>query len=249
MRYFYHSGAKGDIVYSLPTVKAMGGGGFLLRYTRKNRAVIPLLKSLPYITEVVYEDPISLIPQGELCALGDFWWKGKFYHNLDQYRIVDKIRRNKLKTYHLVQSHLDIYNVHFDYSKPWLTNVEPKMIAPIVVNRSRRYHDAEEIDWNLLRPYKDRIIWFGNQAEWKKFKEITGMELEWHHMNSLLETARIIKGSKIFIGNQSLSFALAEAMKVPRVLEICYKRDNCRPSGKDGYTFLTEELIEKYLNA
>lgn len=35
---FFHSGATGDIVFSLPTVKAMGGGNFYISNFDKQRS-------------------------------------------------------------------------------------------------------------------------------------------------------------------------------------------------------------------
>ena len=41
-----------------------------------------------------------------------------------------------------------------------------------------------------------------------------------------LDLAQTIAGCKFFIGNQSFSFAVAEAIKVKRVLEVCYETPN-----------------------
>ena len=59
---------------------------------------------------------------------------------------------------------------------------------------------------------------------------------------------QIIAGSKLFVGNQSFAFSVAEGLKHPRVLEVYYQANNCQPHGNDGYTYLTKELIERYLN-
>jgi len=66
--------------------------------------------------------------------------------------------------------------------------------------------------------------------------------------NIALSIAEIIKGSKLFIGNQSLGFAIAEGLKHPRCLDIWPERANCVPYGDNGYIILNEEIIERYLN-
>ena len=73
------------------------------------------------------------------------------------------------------------------------------------------------------------------------------VELKWHPLGDFLETAQIIKGSKLFIGNQSVCFSIAEAMKHPRILEVFHKNSNCMPSGADGYVHLDNNLLETYL--
>ena len=47
-----------------------------------------------------------------------------------------------------------------------------------------------------------------------------------------LELARAIAGAKFFIGNQSFFFAVAEALKVKRALEVCYQTPNVIVEGK-----------------
>ena len=58
----------------------------------------------------------------------------------------------------------------------------------------------------------------------------------------------IIKGSDIVVGNQSLFFALAEAIKHPRVLEVYYKKNNCQPQSNNGYTYLSRDIIRKHIS-
>jgi ADP-heptose:LPS heptosyltransferase len=43
--------------------------------------------------------------------------------------------------------------------------------------------------------------------------------------------ARVIRSARFFIGNQSFPFALAEALKVPRILEVCPQTPDVIPTG------------------
>jgi hypothetical protein len=56
-----------------------------------------------------------------------------------------------------------------------------------------------------------------------------------------------IRGSKLFVGNQSFPYSLAEAMKHPRVLEVCPICPNCCPQGPNGYAGLTKDVLDHYL--
>ena len=220
---FVHRGARGDIIYSLATVKAMGGGNF---YFRKKSMFIDLKKIVEqqsYINEVAFKGSDVDI-------------------NLDLY-LDDKDLYRK----NLAQTFLDTFNITYDLTEPWLDNIEEQRIAQIVIQRSKNYHDKEEINWQLLKPYKDQILFIGFEPDFDAFCRIAEFIPKRKVFADVLDLAEIIKGSDLFIGNQSIGFAVAEAMKHPRVLEICYKKDNCRPSGKNAYTYLTPDIIKQYV--
>ena len=68
-----------------------------------------------------------------------------------------------------------------------------------------------------------------------------------HFCADALDFASAIRGSKLYIGNQSLGFALAEGMKHPRVLEVYHAMNNCQPQSANGYTHLDDAVIQSYL--
>ena len=46
MNNFYHSGATGDVIYSLPTIKALGGGIFNVQLPDQLQdTILPFLES------------------------------------------------------------------------------------------------------------------------------------------------------------------------------------------------------------
>ena len=57
--------------------------------------------------------------------------------------------------------------------------------------------------------------------------------------------ASIINGSKLFIGNQTFAFSLAEGLKVNRVLELYYAAPNVIVEGKGGHDFFYQPHFEK----
>ena len=73
--------------------------------------------------------------------------------------------------------------------------------------------------------------------------------LEFYDCKDFLELASIIRSSKLFIGNLSFGFAIAEALKVPRLLESAPNFPLVYPNGNYGYDFYFqvhfEELVEK----
>jgi hypothetical protein len=228
---FYHRGASGDIIYSLPTLLSYNKK---INYYLKRQVYVNFLYSLlmkqDFINSVNVRNSTKIIPSPYIslsgfCAIAE-----------------------ECKSKRLVECHLELFNRSYDFSVPWLKNIEKNYVADIVINRSNKYHDIEEIDWRMVVPFLDRCIFVGFDREWKLFVRKYQINIKFYKTKDALEVAQVINGSKLFIGNQSCCFAIAEAMKQPRVLERYSFFDNCRPSGKDGYIYLNKELIEKYLD-
>jgi len=227
---FIHNGARGDIIYSLPTIIKKGGGEFYFRKKMQFFDLFRLLEIQSYIKKAAYWDRIAKIDL-----------------SLDIFEIGSDIREGRSRT-HLAQNYLDEFNEEFDLSQPWLDNIEPQHVADITVQRTKRYHDKEEINWQILRPYYKECVFIGDYADYLLFRKLARTDMRWTRCVDMLQMAQIIKGSKILISNQSVAFALAEAMKHPRVLEICYKMDNCRPQSKNGHIYLDTNLLARHLN-
>ena len=58
MNKFIHSGATGDLIFSLPTIRAMGGGDLYITNFDKQRSesIKKLIELQPYIHNVVVND-------------------------------------------------------------------------------------------------------------------------------------------------------------------------------------------------
>jgi len=251
MKKFVHSGALGDIIYGFPIIKYFGGGEL---YTKKRHAYFfgRLAESTGYISKTDYFQDYYLYTQSKhlanMCMEEPIFnspTHGEIY-NLDAYRNYSRSDFFK----YLPQCHADIFDIKdLDFSKPWIENIQPRMIAPIVVNRTdrhvKRYH---ELNWKVLEPFKDKVIQLGRLGEQELFEKTWGFGFEFRRCEDTLEIAEIIAGSVLHIGNQSLCFAIAEGMKHPRVLEVYVQRPNCGPIGPNAYTALSGELIESKLN-
>lgn len=104
-----------------------------------------------------------------------------------------------------------------DTRQPWLT-VEPKAIAPVVINRTDRYH-APAFPWGKV---VDRVgkqaVFLGLAHEHARFCKQFG-HVPYYPTRDLFEAAKIIAGAKLFVGNQSACRNLAEGLKVPVFVE------------------------------
>lgn len=219
---FYHRGSGGDIVYALPTIRALGGGTLVLRdqfYAR--------FRTLPMGLNVM---PLSQVEWDNVT------------HNLDAFRVISRANPTK----HLCECIAEPFNVQPDFTKPWLPAIHNEITSDIVINRTGRYRGEKDLDWNLLQPYVDRCLFIGKPDEYEAFiKQYPALRnTRYTHTGDALAAAKVIASGSLFIGNQSMCFALAEAMKHPRVLERCTRLDNCRPYGVNGYTELTQELLD-----
>lgn len=226
-QYFYHRGSLGDIIYALPTIIAYGGNAIMYLRPCHMECLYRLLKLQPYIIDVESTDK----------------YKGSCI-NLNGYRRASRIKRSQ----HLAVTQLETNNKTYDLSQIWLHNIEPNYVADIIVANTFRYHDKEDIDWNILKPFAEKCKFIGYEKERNHFVQKNKIDIPFHKTGDALEIAQVIKGSKLFIGNQSCHFAIAEAMKHTRCLEVCEYYNNCQPHGENGYAYLTTELIEKYIN-
>ncbi len=131
---------------------------------------------------------------------------------------------------------------------PWLF-IEPDegLGDYIVVNRTLRARN-ENISYKFLKPFEDKLLFIGHEDEFDSFIKETGLEINHYVAGNFLTLATFIRSARFFIGNQSLCFALAEAMKVPRILEVSPDLPNCVPSGDNAYDALFTSTLEYYFN-
>lgn len=217
MKTFKHSGDLGDIIFSLPTIRALGGGKLyldpqggessdLVRWMDKTRtklnsksiqSITPLLELQPYIDAV------------------EEWDGQKVDYDLDQFR-------TRIKFNNLSDSHLDCFNLPFSHrDSAWITNVEPLVLdKPIVITRSPRVQGNHEFWESRLPQVKDQCVFVGFEKEHEIFEYTFGHKVEHYKTETILDLAQVIAGCKIFYGNQGFAHSIAEGMKKDLVNEV-----------------------------
>ena len=87
----------------------------------------------------------------------------------------------------------------------------------ILLTLTERYVNVA-INYTELKQFADKIVFMGTEKEYnlfcKKYFEVSQFVIP----KTLLEAAQYMKGSLGYISNQTGFFALAEALKVPRIL-------------------------------
>jgi hypothetical protein len=214
MAWFSHSGDLGDIVYSLPAIRAAGGGTLYLfhnpqkpctRMTRERADLIrPLLLAQDYIDDVIF---------WEAANAKD--------HPLNQFR--DNMGGHTIADGHLLA--LGNRNL-LERNRAWLRVDDPREDFSVVFNRTSRYQNPDFPWKRVWEQYGSEAAFLGLRREYEDFCKQIG-EVAYLETADLLQAARVIAGSRLFVGNQSCPYAIAEGLKVNAILEVSNHYPNC----------------------
>lgn len=132
-------------------------------------------------------------------------------------------------------------------TSPWFEeDKNPDLFEKILINRTSRYRN-QWISYFFLQTYKDKLVFSGLPDEHQAFCKEWELDIPLLEVKDFYELAVAIKSCKFYIGNQSMGFAIAEAMKVPRILEVCPEAPNVDPVGEHAYDFLYQEYFQYYV--
>lgn len=131
-----------------------------------------------------------------------------------------------------------------DWSQEWLDvgQFRVDVADNIIVNRTSRFQN-HHISYFFLKDYQDKVLFAGLPIEHEAFNKQWNLKTEYLQVTDFLDLARYIHSCKFFIGNQSMCFAIAEGVKVPRILEVCLFAPNVHPVGKHAHYFTTQEAV------
>ncbi|WP_020469307.1 hypothetical protein [Zavarzinella formosa] len=125
----------------------------------------------------------------------------------------------------------------------WLdVEPDPKAEGMILLNRTERYLNPK-IEFKWLERLKN-LAFVGLDAEFAAFRKKHRLNIPHIKTRTFLDFARKIAGCRMFIGNQSSGFAIAEGLKVPRILEVFPSAPNVQPHGPGGWQFFNQEVFE-----
>ena len=193
------------------------GNNYLTKGATKK--LIPLLEKQNYISRV------KKFEGEEIDINLNLFRKWPINFNIDSIRWY----------FHLTGKHADLIN-------PYII-VEPhnKIINRIVIMRSLRRQN-KLISYEFLNKYENPLF-VGLYKEYESLKKII-KNLDHYECDDFLELASIIKSAKVFIGNPSFGYALAESIKVKRLLESAPNFPLVYPNGKNAYDFYFQSHFE-----
>jgi len=257
MRRFKHSGTLGDIIYSLPIMKYLGGGEFHLH-----------LGQVDWIANYYYKTTAPEYQRGKMDQK-DAEFIRRFFeyqsyiskfdtldvkrteitHNLDRFRPVFVGHpTNYINIYCQVFGINDPTVQKQIINTPWLEVPEPIHIdnRPIVINRTSRGWTPQEKNplWDLwrLEQMGQKSIFIGLPNEYEEFKKFSGWNLAYQPVTDMMEMAQIIAGAELFIGNQSVALSIAQGLRVPYRFERrrdlpLERNESYFPTHENGETF------------
>lgn len=247
---FIHSGHIGDIIYALPVIQKISESHSCNLYINIGKSTdqkaYKHISGDVYINDRLYSKLLPLLKKIDYLENIDQYTNQRVDVNLDLFRDFPfELNFITVRWY----SHLT--GVFPDFSKVCL-KVEPHPIIKnkIVIIRSFRVRNSF-VDYSFLKKYNN-LLFVGLRDEYEDIKKSVP-NLEFYDAEDFYELAQIIKASKFYLGNQSFGFALAEIMKVPRLLEAYSDFPVVHPIGENAYDFYFQEhfemLFEKLYNA
>lgn len=226
MKTFKHSGDLGDIIYSLTTIKDLGGGILYLdtsggvgdEYCERQLAGVwdgktkfnkkgfdflyPLLKKQSYISDV-------RIYNGE-----------KIDYNLNKFRhqilSSPRISHGCVLDCHREPFSLPIYDVN----KPWIDCGDPIILKKnIVISRSPRYQGA--YTWLAAnRKILEKFgVFIGVKKEHELFEWTFEVKIDFYPSDSALDVAKIISGAKTLISNSTFNLAIGMSLNNTHIIQ------------------------------
>lgn len=251
---FKHSGHLGDIIYSLPVIRQL-----TQRFCKHPSELnLNLYSKVEFSDNNIFFKEKIYHPSGKylltadsfncikpLLEFQDYISRVNIYNNehvdfdLDYFRscLFCLDRGNISKWYQ------SIIPINLSLEQPWLKSekVYPDFKDHIVIARSTRYR-WNDLSYSFLKKYP-KVSFVGLEYEYELMKDVIP-NLNYIQTNNFLELANVISSAKLFIGNQSSPFSIAEGLKVNRLLEVYQYAPNVDPVGGNCSVFSSQACFE-----
>lgn len=256
---FKHSGHLGDIIYSLPFLKAVlkkfnaDKASFIISKNKKYFPppgqhhicgpvwisqemfdfIYPLLIHQDYIHDVQFIEE-HLIPENNI--------------NLDIFRSqnIINLAAGSLKDYYF-----KAYGLAKRSNEFWIKSQNSNVIKnyDVIISRSTRYTNSA-INYLILDDICNISKGFlGTNFEYQQFLlEFPESKIDYIHVANSFEASVYLSKCNLFIGNQSFFFSIAEGMQINRLLETCELCPNVISDGGVSGQFLTNHSFVNLLN-
>ena len=137
-----------------------------------------------------------------------------------------------------------------DLTKPRVKPAFPRgtpVSQLVMINRTARYYNPY-IDFFFLKHFQSMLRFIGTYQEYESFNRRWLLNIEYLSVKDFKQLGDYISDCKFFLGNQSMCWHLADAIKSPRILEVCSTYPNTFPTGANGYSFITQTALEYQFN-
>ena len=232
-----HSGNIGDIIYGLPVVMHLS--------KLQNKKIKFYLN--PIDNRMTFELANVLKP---LLEHQDYIESVEIYNNEHVDYDLDLFRTMRTPSGNLGELHAKIFDYDFSILNEQSIFIDDSYSAnlpiyDIVINRTERYNNPAFPWTSILDEYSTYTKCFvGTKSEYTKFIETFNLNnIDYIETENFLQVAWLIKNSKIFIGNCSSPYAIAETMKHHSIQESCTWCLSCLYKRPNAYYF-TDRLIQ-----
>jgi hypothetical protein len=243
--HFSHTGHAGDVIYAIPAMLALAGNRAIHLYLQLNQPNRDFTSKMrhPNGQVMLTERSVDLFrtlmeAQPQIKYFGAHQDE-PIHYDLTAFRSFPFDYR----MYSITRWYFLTFAVTADLGKPWLQVTPNESFRDqVLIARSSRYH-APEIDYSFLQQYAN-LLFVGLPEEYEAMKQAIP-NLKYHPVKDFLELAEAIAGCRLFIGNQSFPFSLAEAVKANRILEVYHQVPNVVPEGPGAHDFCYQPQFEK----
>ena len=251
---FKTKGNAGDIIYALPSIK-------MICEKRNAQAVIYIQLNQP---SDILDHPVknegkpvmvsrTMYDMLRPLLIAQSYVKDVLYFENESIPAID---------YDLDRFRVDNLNLSSGNIAQWINNsypeLRPNLYEPsiqvadnikakdyIIVNRSSRYQNLF-FDYSQLSKYEN-VYFVGVESEFKALR-LHNPNIIHLQVPNFCKMAEYIANCKLFIGNQSMAFSIAEQLKVPRILEQYAHAPNVIPQGGEYFVCHTKEQFNKAIS-
>lgn len=220
---FNHTGQIGDLIYSLQLIDEFKDATHLdIWLNIQTNAKIQMVKDSSHPGIGLSEADVSFILP--LLKTVKFIDKITFGDDIPKNnRVIDlSIFRKCAINFSSGDIRQWIYNVigiHLpqDFSKQHIfITPDFRFKDKVILVKTKRYNNAL-LDLNQLKNYANRFVFIGLENEHNEFEQ-NHFKVDYYKVKDALEFAQLLAGAQGIISNQTSLFAIAEMMKVPRLL-------------------------------
>ncbi|MCF1422179.1 hypothetical protein [Mangrovimonas futianensis] len=241
---FVHSGHMGDLLYALPVIKELS----------KTKECHLYVKLDEQYNETYYKHPSgnTLISKRSYNMLEPLLQAQTYLKSVKPYQgesidvDLDLFRALPISNqFHSFRWYFHVTGIHADMAEPYLEVTPHEQVKDkVVIVRTFRARNSF-VDYGFLKNYND-LLFLGTKEEYEELhKSIPN--LEFYDVKDFLEMAQIIKASRFYISNQTMAYAIAEGLKVPRLLEAFPDFPVMFPTTTNGRDFYFQDQFENYV--
>lgn len=227
---FRHGGKIGDVIFSLPCIRELGGG------------ILYLPELTPDACANLYSTTKALLLQQSYIHEVREYPSGLAYKELAPGIHIDYdldlARDQPLKgVIHIVKRYLDAFGVRLtDWKEPWLRVKGERRLRSdyVLINytgrhiRNEQWRVESKVNWGeIINGIEQPKYFVGLPQEHFLFCQKYGVDLPYLQTDNLLQLALLVRDAKAVYCNQSSTLALSQSLGKEYYLDVKPGKRNC----------------------